>query len=320
MALANIGVAAHITAAASGGPRFDASLAAEERRSAVNGIWLCQNHAKEVDDDVVRFPAELLRAWKRHAEEDARAMLGVPISAQSLDITIQVTLHRAPDDSLVVTGATNLPDGTKLFVELMKPGETKLLGQVQTVVLNGLLSAVGFKNGNTPHPHCWLTVEVLAYFNGPWKQPQAVMDIVGTGGQHLIGRFSEPLHPEFAESEKRFRAAFDCVAPPLSGSAERSGAECKVAIDVVKNAVLVVDGRISAEPVGKVVELYMSSPGLRPLNGWNARALPNGAFHVIYSYWNGDQPAAADWLTIPETNEVRYHNLYGKYMSWSPDY
>ena len=38
----NIGVAAHITAASSKGPRFDKSLTNEQRKSESNGIWLCQ--------------------------------------------------------------------------------------------------------------------------------------------------------------------------------------------------------------------------------------------------------------------------------------
>jgi len=42
----NIGVAAHITAAASGGKRFDPNLTPEQRGSIDNGIWLCQNCAK----------------------------------------------------------------------------------------------------------------------------------------------------------------------------------------------------------------------------------------------------------------------------------
>ena len=37
----NVGVAAHITAASPGGPRYDANLAPEERSSSSNGIWLC---------------------------------------------------------------------------------------------------------------------------------------------------------------------------------------------------------------------------------------------------------------------------------------
>ncbi len=69
----NIGVAAHITAAAAGGPRYDAGLSPEERRSAENGIWLCQTCAKLIDNDPERYHSELLWEWKRGAEERALA-------------------------------------------------------------------------------------------------------------------------------------------------------------------------------------------------------------------------------------------------------
>lgn len=36
----NTGVAAHITAASPGGPRFDSALSPEERSNLENGIWL----------------------------------------------------------------------------------------------------------------------------------------------------------------------------------------------------------------------------------------------------------------------------------------
>ncbi len=42
----SIGIAAHITAAAPDGPRFNADLQAEERRDIGNGIWLCGNCSK----------------------------------------------------------------------------------------------------------------------------------------------------------------------------------------------------------------------------------------------------------------------------------
>jgi transposase-like protein len=67
----NVGQAAHITAAAPGGKRYDASLTPEERRAASNGIWLCQLCAKLIDTDEARFTVELLRKWKRDAEERA---------------------------------------------------------------------------------------------------------------------------------------------------------------------------------------------------------------------------------------------------------
>ena len=60
----NIGVAAHMTAASPGGPRFDSGLSSGERRSPENGIWLCQNCAKLVDSDEERYFTNLLREWK----------------------------------------------------------------------------------------------------------------------------------------------------------------------------------------------------------------------------------------------------------------
>ena len=68
----NIGVAAHITAASPGGPRFDEGLSSEERRAIDNGIWLCQTCAKLVDNDPARFSSDLLQKWKRLAEDSAR--------------------------------------------------------------------------------------------------------------------------------------------------------------------------------------------------------------------------------------------------------
>ena len=68
----NIGVAAHITAASEGGPRYDPILTREERRHPDNGLWLCQNCAKLVDNDPIGYPVDLLRVWKRQAEEAAR--------------------------------------------------------------------------------------------------------------------------------------------------------------------------------------------------------------------------------------------------------
>src|SRR6266850_1793484 len=80
----NIGVAAHITAASPGGPRYDPRLSPEERRSATNGIWLCQNCAKLVDNDETRYPVDIIRDWKAQSEETARQALETnpPSSAQ----------------------------------------------------------------------------------------------------------------------------------------------------------------------------------------------------------------------------------------------
>jgi hypothetical protein len=75
----NIGVAAHITAASPGGPRYDANLSPEERKGPENGIWLCQNCAKLVDNDPQRYSSAVLYTWKLSAEAQAlEAIQGTP--------------------------------------------------------------------------------------------------------------------------------------------------------------------------------------------------------------------------------------------------
>lgn len=65
----SIGVAAHICAAAKGGPRYDATMTPQERKSFENGIWLCQSCSKLIDTDVVRYTKETLLSWKQIAEQ-----------------------------------------------------------------------------------------------------------------------------------------------------------------------------------------------------------------------------------------------------------
>ncbi len=73
----SIGVAAHITAAASNGPRYDPSLSARARTSLTNALWLCQNCAKLIDSDLQRYTVALLNTWKEQAEVTAqRAVAG----------------------------------------------------------------------------------------------------------------------------------------------------------------------------------------------------------------------------------------------------
>lgn len=72
----NIGKAAHITAAAPGGPRYDSSLTPEQRKGFKNGIWLCAIHADLVDKDTTGHKLDLLYGWKQRAEQAAKRELG----------------------------------------------------------------------------------------------------------------------------------------------------------------------------------------------------------------------------------------------------
>lgn len=66
----DVGQAAHITAAAPGGPRYDATLTSKERSDESNGIWLCYTHAKLIDSVAHDFSKETLRTWKKQHEKD----------------------------------------------------------------------------------------------------------------------------------------------------------------------------------------------------------------------------------------------------------
>ena len=68
---ASIGVAAHITAAAPGGPRYDVEMTATQRAGPGNGIWLCQNCSRRIDVDPTGYTVELLQTWKNQSEDMA---------------------------------------------------------------------------------------------------------------------------------------------------------------------------------------------------------------------------------------------------------
>ena len=78
----NVGVAAHICAAAEGGPRYDSTMSREKRRSADNGIWLCANHARAADSRDPAFTVEAMRRWKQEAQiESFHRVMGHPVEA-----------------------------------------------------------------------------------------------------------------------------------------------------------------------------------------------------------------------------------------------
>jgi hypothetical protein len=63
------GEAAHICAAAIGGPRYDANQTPEQRKAITNAIWLCGDCNKKVDTDWKLWPAEKLHAMKEQHEK-----------------------------------------------------------------------------------------------------------------------------------------------------------------------------------------------------------------------------------------------------------
>ena len=75
LAVSNVGVAAHIRAAAPGGKRYESSMTSEARKDIGNGIWMCQFHGTLIDRDEATYPVELLHAWQRDHEDRMKAEL-----------------------------------------------------------------------------------------------------------------------------------------------------------------------------------------------------------------------------------------------------
>lgn len=105
----NVGVAAHITAASAGGPRYDAMIEISVRQSRLNGIWLCQRCAKLIDSDEQHFTVDLLREWQRIAEEQAylaiateqlAAAAAISIELDSAELELLRRLHLPPLEAI----------------------------------------------------------------------------------------------------------------------------------------------------------------------------------------------------------------------------
>jgi hypothetical protein len=120
----SIGVAAHITAASIGGPRYDATLSSNERCSMENGIWLCQNCAKRIDSDPVAYPTTLLRSWRADAETAARSSLGTPVSP-SQEKPLQYSMQSDPAVEVVAKHWNSR--GYSTFLAWVYQKEAKLL-------------------------------------------------------------------------------------------------------------------------------------------------------------------------------------------------
>lgn len=78
------GIAAHITAAAEGGARFDKSKTPEQRSSISNGIFLCANCSIAIDkNNGIDFSVEVLSEWKEGHERWIRENLNKSIDNPS---------------------------------------------------------------------------------------------------------------------------------------------------------------------------------------------------------------------------------------------
>ncbi len=136
----NIGVAAHITAAAEHGPRFQEQLSAEERKSVENGIWLCAGCGTLVDKDPSLFSVEQLLLWKQEAEQRAASDMG---------------------SRLTVPPALEGPFRRSSTSRDYK--EEELLDHVTTMIDGALCTGINLKGVQSPARQLAVTAKALAH-------------------------------------------------------------------------------------------------------------------------------------------------------------
>lgn len=156
----NLGVAAHITAASPGGPRYDPMMDSAQRRSADNGIWLCQTCAKLIDNDEIRFPVAKVREWKARAEAAAarnlerRPSRPADDNVTRLERLIPELLSEMREDLktspfmrefVVYKKGLSFWNGGTAF-EYTSPDEPTLLSKVQIIENLGLVRDITSKN------------------------------------------------------------------------------------------------------------------------------------------------------------------------------
>lgn len=94
----SVGVACHINAAASGGPRYDPGQTAAQRASVDNGIWCCATCSRLIDGDNSTFTAKKLRSIRAEHEALTQSEVGKPRTAAVTEVCGE---HYASGDGVV---------------------------------------------------------------------------------------------------------------------------------------------------------------------------------------------------------------------------
>lgn len=116
-----IGQAAHICAASPGGPRYDSDMGDEDRSHINNGIWLCSNHATEIDKNASKYPVELLHEWKIKAIEKAQQEIGKPLPTEHDAINLLTTALSGSPRDLGTKALSNVAVAVSESLQVLDP-------------------------------------------------------------------------------------------------------------------------------------------------------------------------------------------------------
>ncbi|WP_196292327.1 hypothetical protein [Hymenobacter ruricola] len=196
-----IGVAAHITAASPGGPRYDPSLSDIERKSIGNGIWLCSNCATLIDKDEKHFPVSHLKDWRNKTEAYAAQQLG---NGQPL-----LTLRPKIEAILLYQNGISSNEG---FAEYISPGslirieEAKLIISAKRhyklqLINNSSIAAINIRLQQTGSNHLILDESIPSVNNlGPFLERNIKCTLsnfyIMTGGERVTSQRAEMAYPE----------------------------------------------------------------------------------------------------------------------------
>ncbi len=107
------GIAAHITAAAPGGPRYDASMSSEQRSDISNAIWMCPTHGSLIDKEKTAYTVEAIKGWKIAAESRATREL----EHDSTHLSQRTSRYSSKDTAILASYSEVMPYHT---IELIR--------------------------------------------------------------------------------------------------------------------------------------------------------------------------------------------------------
>ncbi|MDD4950899.1 MAG: hypothetical protein PHC76_14855, partial [Sulfuricurvum sp.] len=117
----SIGEAAHICAAAPSGPRYDATMTTEQRKSFENAIWLCSNCSDKIDKDPDSYPVDLLHEWKRKAEQLASEEIGLKLPDKHDAVNMLTTALTGQSAKLIPNMLKNVSVASANYLHHLDP-------------------------------------------------------------------------------------------------------------------------------------------------------------------------------------------------------
>lgn len=133
------GCAAHICAAAKGGPRYDENQTSEQRKHISNGIWMCRECGEIVDTDHKAHTVGQLQTWKANHEAMIRELRTKGYShslallqAGSREPTFAKKVVGALEDrrALWVSFDAEFPDRVRVSLDILRSRFVEIRGEL----------------------------------------------------------------------------------------------------------------------------------------------------------------------------------------------